>query len=79
MKTLILVTISAFALSAIPAGATLVNEKPDNSANVVPQAVSMNAAPDAAECGPAKDMIIIVRDDDGSIVAIGKARVAPAC
>jgi hypothetical protein len=64
-------------MSAVPATAS-VPDAPDTEMQLVPQAVAMRQAPEA-NCGKAQEMIIVVRDENGSVVAMGKALVAPAC
>lgn len=67
-------------MSAVPAVASVSQNTVENDIQLVPQAVAMKADPSAdATCGEAQEMIIVVRDENGSVVAIGKARVAPVC
>lgn len=65
-------------MSAVPATASVPENAPDTEMQLVPQAVAMRQAPEA-NCGKAQEMIIVVRDENGSVVAMGKALVAPAC
>lgn len=80
MKTLATITFAALSFAALPVNAALQDAKPETAGQIVPERLAMKQSPpEAAECGEAKDMIIIVRDDHGAVVAIGRARVAPAC
>ena len=80
MKTLATITVATLSLSALPVAAALQDAKPETSAQIVPQTVAMSQdAQKDTECGAGEDMIIVVRDESGAVVAIGKARVAPVC
>jgi len=76
MKTLAIILISA-----VPAMASVPQKTTETHMQVGPQAVAMKDEPstDGSTCGEAQEMIIIVRDENGSVVATGKAHVAPAC
>ncbi|MDB5551047.1 MAG: hypothetical protein JWL86_1031 [Rhizobium sp.] len=73
-------TLAILLMSAVPAVASVPENAVENDMQIVPQAVAMKADPAAdATCGKAREMIIVVRDENGSVVAIGKAHVAPVC
>jgi hypothetical protein len=74
-------TLAILLMSAVPALASVPENTPPNDAQTVSQAVAMkeNPAKRNATCGSPREMIIVVRDDRGSVVAIGKALVAPVC
>ena len=72
--------LAIFLMSAVPAAASISQDAADTDMQCVPQAVAMKANPSTdATCGEAREMISVVRDQDGSVVAIGKAHVAPVC
>lgn len=73
-------TLAIFVMSAVPAMASVPQNVVENDMQLVPRAVAMKADPSAdATCGEAREMIIVVRDENGSVVAIGKAHVAEVC
>ncbi|CAN7667336.1 hypothetical protein [Rhizobium sp. LjRoot254] len=73
-------TLAILLMSAVPAMASVPQDAVESDMQIVPQPVAMEKDPAAnATCGKAQEMIIIVRDENGSVVAIGKALVAPAC
>jgi hypothetical protein len=74
-------TLAILLMSAVPAMASVPNNAAETDTRVGPQAVAMKDDPstDGSTCGRAQEMIIVVRDENGSVVAIGKAYVAPVC
>jgi hypothetical protein len=73
-------TLAILLMSAVPAMASVPQDAVENDMQLAPQAVAMKKDPAAnATCGKPQEMIIVVRDENGSVVAIGKAMVAPAC
>lgn len=69
MKTLATVTFAILSLTTLPLAAALQDSKPETLAQIVPQTVAMSQGD--TECGPGEEMIIVVRDDSGAVVAIG--------
>jgi hypothetical protein len=74
-------TLAILLMSAVPAMASVPENATETAMQVGPQAVAMKEDPstDGSTCGQAQEMIIVVRDENGSVVATGKALVAPAC
>jgi hypothetical protein len=72
-------TLAVILMSAVPAMASVHQDNVENHMQIVPQAVAMKNPAANATCGKSREMIIVVRDENGSVVAIGKAMVAPAC
>ena len=79
LATFLISTVPAFLISAFPATASIPEDI--GQSEILPQTVSMteDVSSDAANCGRPEEMIIIVRDEQGAVVAIGKAHVAVAC
>ena len=74
-------TLAILLISAVPAMASVPENTSQNDIQTVPEAVAMkdDRATGKSTCGPSREMIIVVRDERGSVVAIGKALVAPVC
>lgn len=74
-------TLAILLMSAVPAMASVPENVAEAEMQVGPQAVAMkdDASTDGSTCGQQQEMIIVVRDENGSVVAMGKAHVAPVC
>jgi hypothetical protein len=71
----------AFLVASSPAGASI-NMSEGVPLAVTPQPVALDAQPVAIPepvCGEPRQMIFILRDASGGIVAMGVAEVAPSC
>ena len=79
MKTLLIAL--TFLLASSPAGASI-NTSEATPLDMTPQPAAYRtepATPPDSACGKPHEMLFILRDPSGAIVAMGVAEVAPTC
>jgi hypothetical protein len=79
MKTQLIALI--FLLASTPAGASI-NTAEATPLDMTPQPAAHSSEPVVPrhpKCGEAREMLFILRDPSGSIVAMGLAKVTPSC